>query len=84
MGFFLRLGIACATHMGDLVHVFYYKAWSETAKRVVRMPHRATLAAIDRVHGSPLIGTGIEVNEDEVGDDGIWRPPDAPMKHASN
>jgi hypothetical protein len=84
MGFFLRLEVASATHMGDLVHVFFYKAWSETVKRVVRMPNRATLAAIDRVHGSPLIGTGIEVNEDEVDDDGVWKPPDDPMKHASD
>lgn len=62
--------------MGDLVHVFLFKAWSEDAKRVVRMPHRATLNAIERVHGVPLLQTGVEVDESQIDDDGFWQPPE--------
>ena len=53
------------------VTVYFFKGWDDTERKNVRSKRPATLDAIAGVHGQAIMDTALEIDEDELDDNGF-------------
>lgn len=58
----------------DVKTVYYFKVWDPEAEENVMPERPATLEAIEKVNGVPIMRTSLRVSDDEVDADGFVKP----------
>ena len=57
------------------IRVFYFRGYDADSHLVVRSKRPATLGAINKVGGDPIMDSGIDVNTDQLDGEGFYSVP---------